>query len=839
MKYTIRLLLIDSSDNLYRIFSAQDANPQKNLELCRTDDVTSAAEIIAHETFDAVVCNCAHATRSFKKMVDHLEKYASTVPIFLCAPQFTRTQIARALRSGVRYCCTFNETDFVFACLEREFDARLNTCSTISDAAFDEALFYLRTVIDCSYDAIAVCDTTATVHAVNAAFLRISGMNADAFSRRPLHSFVAAQPSTYRAVTGEDITIDENFLAGEQRSMNVLMTQGILRGWKTYILRSDEFLVPVEQSAALVYDRNGCCTGFIVIIRDLTEGHAAEQRLALSNQELADINRQLEQLIERANEMACRAEIANIAKSEFLANMSHEIRTPLNGIIGFTDLLQDSDLDMEQRDYLRTIKESGEILLTIINDILDFSKIEAGRIDLETIEFDPEVLAYAVCEIIRPRIGSKPVELLCNISDTVPSELIGDPHRMRQVLINLMGNASKFTETGEIELSLDVENHTDDQITLHVSVRDTGIGIPKRSLKTIFDAFQQVDGSTTRRYGGTGLGLAICKKISNLMGGDVWVESTRGSGSTFHFTALFKQCAHDKRRPIKSVSLHNRRILLLDDNTTGLQIMARTLNSAGMQVSCACSAREAVRMLRNAQSSGTPFDVCALNVQAGADFDLYEFPRRILDTGLQPVPMLAFSSCIDARLCQDSGFSGYLPKPVSRVKLINMLEYLLGSDSAADVQAHDGMLTQHSIAENVKHSVTILLVEDNPVNQRLAATMLTKGGYTVEIAGDGNDALEKYQSNPGAYQLIFMDLQMPHMDGYEACRQIRASKLSDVPIIAMTANALRSDRERCLQAGMNDYVAKPIRRETVFKMIKKWILDPQAESDETLSGDEP
>jgi len=562
----------------------------------------------------------------------------------------------------------------------------------------------------------------------------------------------------------------------------------------------------------------------------------ASKNFAIANRELADINQQLEQSIERANQMACMAEMANIAKSEFLANMSHEIRTPLNGIIGFTDLLQDSNLDIEQRDYLHTIKESGEMLLIIINDILDFSKIEAGHIELEHIDFDPEVLAYTVCEMIRPKINAKTIELLCNISDNIPPEVTGDPHRTRQVLVNLMGNASKFTEAGEIELSLDVEHKTEDEITLHAIVRDTGIGIPKKNLKTIFDSFQQVDGSTTRKYGGTGLGLAICKKISNIMGGDVWVESARGKGSSFHFTANFKQSAQRTIKAIRSVSLANRSILLLDDNETNLQIMARTLTAAGMRVSIMRKARDAVRALLDAQSAGAPFDVCALNVQANDEFDLYKLPGHIKQKGVQPMAVLAFSSSIDARLCQDSGFSGYLPKPVSRIKLINMLEYLLGADPDKNIQGA-GILTQHLIAENVKHSITILLAEDNPVNQKLAVTMLGKGGYTVEVAKTGKEAVEKYRANPQAFNLIFMDLQMPVLDGYEASRQIRALKLNDVPIVAMTANALRSDRERCLEVGMNDYVAKPIRRETVFKMIKKWILEPQVEEGDQLSVD--
>ncbi|MBM4311440.1 MAG: response regulator [Deltaproteobacteria bacterium] len=837
MKKPIQILVIDSAEELHDSIFEHGSRLSCSFTLHRTENYSAAVETIHKESLDAIVCNYAHESCSYSRIVDYLTACCCAVPVFIFAQRFTRAERTDALRAGVRCCCTLNEIDFLFACLERTPIIPKRRRRTGNAVGIASALNWLQPIIDSSFDAIAVCDTTGAVRAVNTAFLRMSGMSTETLIGMPLRSCYPASEATLISSAGDSVTVDADMIAISEKNWRDLLSLGAVSGWKTYFLGLDQKALPVEQHAVLIYSERGECIGFYAIIRDVTEGHDSEKRLEVSNRELADINRQLEQSIERANEMAFRAEIANIAKSEFLANMSHEIRTPLNGIIGFTDLLQDSDLTMEQCDYLHTIKESGEILLTIINDILDFSKIEAGRLELETIEFDPEVLAYAVCDMIRPRIGSKHVELLCNISDAVPSVLMGDPHRMRQVLINLMGNAAKFTETGEIELSLVVEHPTETTLTLHVSVRDTGIGIPKRSLKTIFEAFQQVDGSTTRKYGGTGLGLAICKKISNIMGGDVWVESTRGQGSTFHFTAVFTQCPHDRRRPIKSVSLHNRRILLLDDNAASLNIMSRTLNTAGMQVSCASRARDALRALRDAQGAETPFDVCALDVQAGDEFDLYEFPRRVQQSGLKPVPMLAFSSSIDARLCQEAGFSGYLPKPVSRVKLINMLEYLLGSGADRDASKHAGMLTQHSIAENIKHSITILLAEDNPVNQRLASTMLTKGGYTVEIACDGSEAVAKYRADPDAYHLIFMDLQMPAVDGYEASRQIRSLKLNDVPIVAMTANVLRSDRERCLQAGMNDYVAKPIRRETVFTMIKRWVLDRQDAPETTMSVD--
>ncbi|MBI5963575.1 MAG: PAS domain S-box protein [Chloroflexi bacterium] len=646
--------------------------------------------------------------------------------------------------------------------------------------------------------AIVVMDKDEKVVSINPAFEKLYG---------------------YTSSEAVGVLLDTLITTEETRTEAARFSQEIMQGAIHGIVRrrrKDGTLVDVELSGVPIIV-SGERLGGLAIYHDITE-------LARSRRE---------------------AEESNRAKSEFLANMSHEIRTPMNGVMGMLELALDTQLTHDQRDYLQTSLHSAEALLSLLNDILDFSKIESGKLNLDAINFSLRNAVEDVAYTLAKRAHEKGLEIACLIDPDITSSLRGDPGRLRQILVNLVGNAIKFTHQGEIIIRAETLEQTEHHATVHFSVQDTGIGIPYERQAAVFERFTQADGSTTRTYGGTGLGLTISKQLVEIMGGKIGLQSTPGIGTTFWFDIRFEKQPLEKRDTapltLGPVNLTHARVLVVDDNQTNRMVLTKNVEALGSRVDAVSSGAKALESLRNAHRVGDPYHIVLLDMQMPG-MDGEQTARAIKsDPSVKDVKILILTSMGqrgDAVRLEALGCSGYLLKPVKQQMLFDAVIAVLGRKD----DRPPSIITRHVLAEQRKNDLRILLAEDNLINQKLAVVLLQKAGYSVDAVETGIQALERVKADH--YNVILMDVQMPDMDGFEATHQIRLWEQGNgqhIPIIAMTAHAMAGDRERCIDAGMDDYVTKPLEPRVLFSAIDRWTqkTDPEKIAQTEKKQDDP
>ena len=646
--------------------------------------------------------------------------------------------------------------------------------------ASEEKARHLAAIVDSTSDAVVSISTDGTITSWNAAAEQMFGYAAGEAVGR--HIGILAEEGGPSDMSG----LLERVLGG-----------GVVTGHETSRRHRDGSLVPVSLSGGPMFSEAGDVVGFAGIYRDISERVRADEERRRRDE---------------AERVQASALEASRLKSEFLATMSHEIRTPMNGVIGMTGLLLDTDLDDEQREYAETVCRSAETLLALINDILDFSKIEAGRLELEEVDFDVAVVAEEVAELLSIGAHEKGLELLLRLDPALPAVVRGDPGRVRQVLLNLVGNAVKFTDTGEVLVTVTGEPMEANAFVIRCEVRDTGIGIAPEVQPVLFESFTQADAATTRRHGGTGLGLAISRRLVELMGGRIGLDSASGAGSTFWFTLPLPIATGRPPRPMKLVAVH---ALIVDDLASNIDILARQLSAWGMTVVTTSSGHDALRAVRTANAAGTPFDIVLTDFQMPG-MDGVDLADALQTEFERPPPVVVLSSAGGreaARGRSRASVAQFLIKPARRSQLFDAISTALGD---APVGARPA---RHPSSLPARRGGRVLVVDDNPVNQRFATLVLEKAGYRVDAASDGRQAVDAVSTLP--YDAVLMDCEMPVMDGYQAATEIRRREAPGqrVPIIAVTASAMRGDVERAMAAGMDAHVAKPIDRVELAEVL--------------------
>jgi PAS domain S-box-containing protein len=657
------------------------------------------------------------------------------------------------------------------------------------EQALKESEQRYRTAMDNSHDGIAIIKDGHHVY-VNNRYLQIYGY--DSLEEMD-------QVGIYNIIHPDD--------AQKVRERSQARVRGELEGqsYEHRCIKKDGSVIHVEVSVArLIYENEPAGIAFI---RDITDRKQAELELKKSKEE---------------------ADRANRAKSEFLANMSHEIRTPMNAIIGMTGLLLDTKLDVEQIDHLEIIRRSSDALLGLINDILDFSKIEAGKMELELLDFD---LRNALEEMVSlPAVSAhkKGIEFIYEIDPDVPSLLRGDPGRLRQIVLNLTGNAVKFTEHGDVLLHVSAGKEDENEVELKFSITDSGIGISEEEKGKLFQSFHQVDASTTRKYGGTGLGLVISKKLVELMKGKIGVESVKGEGSTFWFTAVMeKQKGVSETILTPPENIKGKRFLVVDDNKTNLIIVQRYLEAWGFVCDTAWNGEMGLILMMAAVKANAPYD-CVISDMQMPHMDGIELGRKIKsDSALKSTIMIMLSSRGmrgDSAEVRDAGYAAYLTKPVRRSQLFDCI-VMAFSQKDGRKKEDKSIITRHTITDARKQNIKILIAEDNIINQKLALKLLEKFGYKADAVANGEEAVRLLSMIP--YNLVLMDVQMPVMDGLEATKTIRSPESHvlnhNIPVIAMTAHAMAGDRKICMDAGMDDYITKPVNPDLLLEKINTYL----------------